>query len=68
MEVILKTLAQVPLVALFAYLWWINRRDLLKEKKFLEDRIREKDDQARDFIKTFDRMSLTLELIKDRLR
>ena len=68
MDFILKTLAQAPLVAFFAYLWWTNRKDLLKERQFLEDQLREKDRQSAEFIKAFDKLSMTLELIKDRLR
>lgn len=68
MDFILKTLAQAPLVALFAYLWWINRKTLLKDKDFLEERLKEKDKQYSEFIRSFDKLSITLELIKDRLR
>ena len=68
MDLLLKTLAQAPLVAFFAYLWWTNRRDLLRERQFLEERSKEKDRQSAEFIKAFDKLSMTLELIKDRLR
>jgi hypothetical protein len=68
MDLLLKTLAQAPLVALFAYLWWTNRKALLKDKEFLEERLKEKDKQFEDFIRAFDKLSVTLELIKDRLR
>jgi hypothetical protein len=68
MDLLLKTLAQAPLVALFAYLWWNNRKSLLKDKEFLEDRLVEKDKQYAEFIRAFDKLSVTLELIKDRLQ
>jgi len=68
MDIIIKAVAQAPLVALFAYLWWINRKDLLQEKDFLEKANKEKDKQIEQFIQSFEKITITLELIKDRLR
>ena len=68
MELLLKALAQAPLVAVIAYMWFQTRSDFLKEISRLQERIVEKDDQVREFAAVFDRLSLSLELIKDRLR
>lgn len=68
MEFILKALAQAPLVAVLAYMWYQTRKDFISEIKRLQERIAEKDGQLREFADVFDRLSLSLELIKDRLR
>ena len=68
MEMILKGIQQAPFVALFAWLWWNNRKDLMNRIKFLESETKAKDEQIEKFIGAFDKLALTLELIKDRLR
>lgn len=68
MELILKGIQQAPFVALFAWLWWNNRKDQQKRIKFLEEENKAKDVQIEKFIGSFEKLSLTLELIKDRLR
>ena len=68
MDLILKAIQQAPFVALFAYLWWNNRKELMGRVKFLEKEIETRDKQIEKFIESFDKLSLTLELIKDRLR
>lgn len=68
MDMILKAIQQAPFVALFAYLWWNNRKELLSRVKFLEEEIKTRDSQIEKFMNSFDKLALTLELIKDRLR
>ena len=68
MDLLLKAIQQAPFVAIFAYLWWQNRKDLMKRVSFLEEENRQKDGHISNFIKTIDKFTLTLELIKDRLR
>jgi len=67
MELLAKALAQAPLVAIIAYIWWKGRNDCLMELKRLHDRVKEKDSQLGQFADTFDKLALSLELIKDRL-
>lgn len=68
MDLVLKALSQAPLVAIIAYIWWTARQDALQENRRLQERIKEKDAQLGEFARTFDRLSLSLELIKERLR
>lgn len=68
MDLLIKAVAQAPLVAILAYIWYTTRRDMMMELKRLQERVKEKDEQLREFTKVFDRLSVTLELIKDRLR
>lgn len=68
MDIIIKAIQQAPFVALFAYLWWQNRKDLLKRITFLEKEIKSKDTQLEKFILSFQKITLTIELIKERLR
>ena len=68
MELVLKALSQAPFVAVIAYMWFQSRKDFVNEIKRLQERVHEKDDQLREFAAVFDRLSLSLELIKDRLR
>lgn len=68
MEILLKALAEAPLVAFFIWLWWRTREDYMKRIQFLEETIKKKDEQTKQFTETFRNFSLTLELIKDRLR
>jgi len=65
---IMNIVAQAPLVALFAYLWWRTRQDYSREIKYLEERSKAKDERIKELIVVVDRFNLTLELIKDRLR
>ena len=68
MQLLLEVLSQAPLVALMAYLWWRSYTDTTKELERLRARVQEKDEQLREFVRVFDKMTITLELIKDRLR
>ena len=68
MEVIIKALSQAPLVAVFAYMWWNTRKELIAENKRLQDLIHEKDENIVHFAAVIEKLNLTLELIKDRLR
>ena len=68
MDFLIKALAQAPLVAVISFMWWQSRRDAMHELKRLQDRVQEKDAQLREFVAVFDRLNVTLELIKDRLR
>lgn len=68
MELVVETLAQAPFVALVAYIWWQNRSDSIKEMQRLQERVARKDSQIEEFIKVFDRLNLSLELIKERLK
>lgn len=68
MDLLLKTVAQFPLVALFVYIWWTSKAEAEKEMNRLRERIAEKDDQLSKMIDTFDRFNTSLALIKDRLR
>jgi len=68
MDLLLKTVAQFPLVALFVYIWWNSKVRAEEEAKRLHGRLAEKDEQLSKMIKTFDRFNTSLALIKDRLR
>lgn len=67
-DIIIKTLAQAPLVALLAYLWWASNKESNKNINALHEQLKAKDEQLKEFIRVFDKMTITLELIKDRLR
>ena len=67
MDLVLKALAQAPLVAVIAYIWWRGRLDYLIELERLQKRVQEKDDQLGKFAQTFDTLALSLELLKDRI-
>jgi hypothetical protein len=67
MQLLVEVLSQAPLVALMAYLWWRSYTDAAKELDRLRRRVEEKDEQLREFIRVFDKMTITLELIKDRV-
>ena len=67
MDAIIKALSQAPLVTIIAFIWWQNRRDFIEENKRLQSRVKDKDEQIVEFAKVFDRLSVALELIKDRL-
>ena len=68
MDLLIKALSQAPLVAVITWIWWTGRKDSLREIRRLQERIHEKDMQLAAFAATFDRLSGTLALIKDRLR
>ena len=68
MEILLKVIAQFPLVALFVWIWWTSKKDTDKELKRLHERILAKDHELDKMTITFERLNITLELIKDRLR
>lgn len=61
-------ISQAPLVALFAYLWWRTRQDFTREVKYLEERSKHKDERIKELINVIDKFTVSLELIKDRLR
>ena len=67
MQLLIEVLSQAPLVALMAFLWWRSYQDCHNELDRLRDRVSEKDGQLREFIRVFDKMTITLELIKDRV-
>ena len=68
MDLLLKVVAQFPLVALFVYIWYTSKIAYEKELQRLHGRIRQVDEELYKMTATFDRLNLTLELIKDRLR
>lgn len=67
MDLLINVLSQAPLVALMVFLWWRSYMDASKELDRLRRRVEEKDEQLKGFIRVFDKMTITLELIKDRL-
>lgn len=60
--------AQAPLVAVIGYFWFTDRKDKLKTIEHLRKENSEKADAIEKFIAGFDKLSISLELIKDRLR
>ena len=64
---VMDTLAQAPLVAIIAYIWYQGRKDCKDELDRLRARVTEKDRQLGKFADTFDRLAITLELVKDRV-
>lgn len=65
---IFNLISQAPLVALVAYLWFMDRRDKHKQIEFLRNENVEKGKIIDDFTESLNKLSLSLELIKDRLR
>ena len=61
-------IAQVPLVALIGYLWFQDRKDKIKQIVFLRESIKKQDDIMAQFVKSMEKLAISLELIKDRLR
>lgn len=61
-------ISQVPLVALTVYLWITDRRDKQKQIDYLTKQNDEKAELMEKFTDSLDKLSLSLELIKDRLR
>ncbi len=67
-ELIGNIISQVPLVALTVYLWITDRRDKQKQIEYLRQQNNEKAELMEKFTESLDKLSLSLELIKDRLR
>lgn len=68
MDTITELLAQAPLVAALVYVGWLKHKQDQAEMARLRERVLQKDTQLGEFAKVFDKLSFTLELIKDRLR
>ena len=67
-DFIVKAISQIPLVGVITWIWWTGRRDALTEMRRLQERVRVKDAQLQEAFKTYDKLSDTLLIIKDRLR
>lgn len=65
---LIKGVAQAPLVAVFCYLWWTTRKDYLTENKRLIEAQKQKDKMIEEFTRVLEKMTISIELIKDRLR
>lgn len=61
-------IAQAPLVALVVYLWYMDRKDKMRQIEFLRKENKDKTEVMEQFSDSLDKLSLSLELIKDRLR
>ena len=61
-------IAQLPLVALVSYLWFRDRQDKTKEITYLRNENKRQDDVMQKFVSSMDKLAISLELIKDRLR
>lgn len=61
-------ISQVPLVALTVYLWMMDRRDKQKTIDYLKYENAMKKEVVKQFTESLDKLALSLELIKDRLR
>lgn len=61
-------ISQVPLVALTVYLWMMDRRDKQKTIDYLKHENAMKKEVVKQFTESLDKLALSLELIKDRLR
>jgi hypothetical protein len=61
-------ISQIPLVALTLYLWYMDRRDKQKQINYLRKENANKTEILENFTDSLDKLSLSLELIKDRLR
>ena len=61
-------IAQLPLVAIVAYLWYQDRKDKLAQIKNLVAENKEKMEIMEKITGSIEKLSLSLELIKDRLR
>ena len=61
-------IAQAPLLAVALYLWYMDRKDKLSEIEHLRRENKEKTEIVERFVKSMDKLALSLELIKDRLR
>lgn len=67
MDVIQKVLLQFPLVAVIAYIWWNNRKDYLKSLNTLKELLNQREKELERGYKIFEKMAVSLEIIKDRL-
>ena len=61
-------IAQAPMVAIIAYLWVQDRKDKLKQIDFLRCMNKEKTEVMEKMVESMNKLALSLELIKDRLR
>ncbi len=61
-------IAQLPLVAVVSYLWFQDRKDKLAQIKRLVAENKEKMEIMEKITGSIEKLSLSLELIKDRLR
>jgi len=61
-------IAQLPLVALVSYLWYNDRKDKMKDIAFLRSENKKQEEILERFVKSMDKLAVSLELIKDRLR
>ena len=53
---------------LLAGVWFHQWRDWQRERGRLHDRLRDKDAQLGEFIRTFDKLSHALDLLRERLK
>ena len=61
-------ISQMPLVALVSYLWFQDRSEKIKQINFLRETNQKQSDLLITVAQSIDKLSLALELIKDRLR
>ena len=61
-------ISQMPLVALVSYLWYQDRKEKIKQINFLRETNQKQSDLLITIAQSIDKLSLALELIKDRLR
>jgi hypothetical protein len=61
-------IAQFPLVALVCYLWFQDRKDKIRQITYLRSENKKQAEIMEKFVKSMDKLSISLELIKDRLR
>ena len=61
-------IAQAPLVAIITYLWYQDRKDKIKQIEFLRNMNKEKTEVMEKMMDSMNKLALSLELIKDRLR
>lgn len=61
-------ISQMPLVALVSYLWYQDRSEKIKQINFLRETNQKQSDLLITVAQSIDKLSLALELIKDRLR
>ena len=67
MDVIQKVLLQFPLVAVVVYIWWNNRQDYLRSLNALKELLHQREKELERGYKIFEKMAVSLEIIKDRL-
>ena len=61
-------IAQAPLLAVALYLWYRDRQDKIAEIEHLRKENKEKTEIMEQFVTSMDKLAMSLELIKDRLR